>query len=53
MKPYMDRLLTNGEEYGVPDKPYSCPECDKHFHHLSQLLQHQDQKHNNHRLLSN
>ena len=41
-------LLTNGgNNYGVPDYPYQCPECYKSFRQLSQLMQHQDQKHNN------
>ena len=30
---------------GVPDKPYHCQECSKSFRQMSQLLQHQDQKH--------
>ena len=45
-------LLTNG--YGnadVPDLPYKCPECVRSFRQLSQLLQHQDQKHNSMRML--
>jgi DNA-directed RNA polymerase subunit RPC12/RpoP len=46
-------MLTNGGSTNhVPNYPYHCQECSKAFHHLSQLLQHQDQKHNNHRLLS-
>lgn len=46
--------LTNGgnwEDVSVPDFPYNCPDCSKQFRHLSQLLQHQDQKHNNSRLM--
>ena len=47
-------LLTYGGTISgpVPDKPYCCKECSKSFHQLSQLLQHQDQKHNNRRMLS-
>lgn len=30
----------------VPDYPYKCPSCNKLFRQLSQLMQHQDQKHN-------
>jgi hypothetical protein len=45
-------LLTwNGMNNGVPDLPYRCPECNKSFRQLSQLLQHQDQKHNTHRMI--
>ena len=44
-------LLTNGgNNYGVPDHPYQCRECTKSFRQLSQLMQHQDQKHNNTRM---
>ena len=32
---------------GTP-MPYQCPECTKSFRQLSQLLQHQDQKHGRH-----
>mmetsp|Transcript_74552 Transcript_74552/g.112331 ORF Transcript_74552/g.112331 Transcript_74552/m.112331 type:complete len:179 (-) Transcript_74552:222-758(-) len=44
-------LLTNGsynDPGGVPDFPYQCPECARSFRQLSQLLQHQDQKHSRH-----
>ena len=45
-------LLTNGGyNSGVPDLPYQCQECAKSFRQLSQLMQHQDQKHNNTRML--
>jgi DNA-directed RNA polymerase subunit RPC12/RpoP len=37
----------------VPDFPYHCQPCNKKFRQLSQLLQHQDQKHNNHLALTN
>lgn len=41
-------LLTNGGyNDGVPDFPYQCPQCAKSFRNASQLMQHQDQKHNN------
>jgi len=51
----MRQFLTNapmiGYDYGnhdrsVPDFPYKCPDCNKMFKQLSQLMQHQDQKHN-------
>jgi Zinc-finger of C2H2 type/Zinc finger, C2H2 type len=29
----------------VPDRPYKCPDCERYFRQLSQLLQHQDNKH--------
>ena len=48
------RLTYDGEydNSGVPDYPYTCPECnDRSFRHLSQLLQHRDQKHGDQRLL--
>jgi hypothetical protein len=55
MQPYMTGtpLLTNGgHNYGgVPDFPYQCQQCAKSFRHLSQLMQHQDNKHNNRRML--
>lgn len=39
-------MLTNGDSYSsVPDYPYQCPQCSKAFRQLSQLLQHEDQKH--------
>ena len=42
-------MLTNGGyNDSVPDYPYQCPECTKSFRQLSQLLQHQDQKHGRH-----
>jgi len=52
MRPYISHIpmLTNGSYGGgnVPDYPYSCPQCvNKSFRQLSQLLQHNDQKHNN------
>lgn len=35
-----------GDAYGdVPDYPYRCPDCYTQYRNLSQLLQHQDQKH--------
>lgn len=42
----------DGSYGGVPDTPYHCPDCSKSFRQLSQLLQHQDQKHNNTRMIS-
>ena len=40
-------MLTNGGHYdSIPDFPYQCRECAKSFRQMSQLLQHQDQKHN-------
>jgi DNA-directed RNA polymerase subunit RPC12/RpoP len=42
-----------GNSYGdVPDKPYCCPDCNKSFRQLSQLLQHQDNKHRNYNMLT-
>ena len=54
MQPYMNGtpLLTNGGyNHGVPDFPYQCRQCAKSFRQLSQLMQHQDNKHNNMRML--
>ena len=46
-------MITNGNYSNgpVPDFPYQCPQCNKKFRNLSQLMQHQDQKHNNLRIL--
>jgi DNA-directed RNA polymerase subunit RPC12/RpoP len=41
-------LLTysgNYEDDDVPEYPYKCPDCNRNFKQLSQLLQHQDNKH--------
>ena len=48
-------LLTNGsnDDYHVPEYPYRCPECSKPFRQLSQLLQHQDNKHRRNHMLTN
>lgn len=47
--------LTYGDwhnNYGnVPEFPYKCPDCSKSFRQLSQLLQHNDQKHGQMRML--
>jgi DNA-directed RNA polymerase subunit RPC12/RpoP len=46
--------LTNGDwnpSHEVPEY-YHCPGCVKTFRHLSQLLQHQDQKHGHAQLLA-
>ncbi|KAL3821991.1 hypothetical protein ACHAXA_002977 [Cyclostephanos tholiformis] len=57
MQPYMTgiSLLTNGGGGhgggGVPEFPYQCRQCDRSFRQLSQLMQHQDNKHNNTRML--
>lgn len=54
MQPFMTEtpLLTNGSSNsGVPDFPYHCPQCAKSFRQLSQLLQHQDQKHGTLRMI--
>lgn len=55
MQQYMDLtpLLTyGGGNNAIPDLPYKCPHCvNKSFRHLSQLMQHSDQKHNNTRML--
>lgn len=48
MQPFLNGtpMLTNGGyNNSVPDFPYQCPECARSFRQLSQLLQHQDQKH--------
>ena len=55
MNQYMTPMLEY-DGYGsnqVPDFPYQCQPCGKMFRHLSQLLQHQDQKHNNRMALTN
>lgn len=55
MRPYMSsvpQLTYGGSSHGAaPEYPYSCNECNKQFRQLSQLMQHQDAKHNNTRLL--
>mmetsp|Transcript_17434 Transcript_17434/g.25177 ORF Transcript_17434/g.25177 Transcript_17434/m.25177 type:complete len:176 (+) Transcript_17434:30-557(+) len=40
------------EDSDIPDYPYCCPDCNKSFRQLSQLLQHKDQKHNQNNLLA-
>lgn len=46
------RLTYDNSDYGqVPDLPYTCRECCKSFRQLSQLLQHQDNKHQQNNLL--
>uniref|UniRef100_A0A7S2YSA1 C2H2-type domain-containing protein n=1 Tax=Entomoneis paludosa TaxID=265537 RepID=A0A7S2YSA1_9STRA len=56
MRPFMNSTpmleYGDGSDYGVPDLPYHCPDCSKPFRHLSQLLQHQDQKHGSTRMIS-
>ncbi|KAL7576681.1 hypothetical protein ACA910_005608 [Epithemia clementina (nom. ined.)] len=60
MRRYMNQatMLEYDSDYddygdrGVPELPYHCPECSRSFRNLSQLLQHQDQKHNNVRMLT-
>lgn len=45
-------LLTNGDSTDdVPDFPYQCQQCSKAYRHLSQLLQHNDQKHQVHNFM--
>lgn len=54
MNQYMLPQLGNGghgDKQGVPDFPYQCRPCSKKFRQMSQLLQHQDQKHNNRRAI--
>mmetsp|Transcript_30490 Transcript_30490/g.45403 ORF Transcript_30490/g.45403 Transcript_30490/m.45403 type:complete len:211 (-) Transcript_30490:363-995(-) len=55
MQPYMTGtpMLTNGgyRDGSTPDYPYHCYQCNKQFRHLSQLLQHNDQKHGQMRML--
>jgi DNA-directed RNA polymerase subunit RPC12/RpoP len=36
----------NSGQRAVPNNPYQCNCCGRQFHALSQLMQHQDQKHN-------
>jgi hypothetical protein len=49
MQPYLSdvpRLTYGGyDDDDVPEFPYSCPDCFRSFKQLSQLLQHQDNKH--------
>ena len=58
-KGQMQQFITPMLEYqgnghsGTPDFPYCCHPCNKYFRQLSQLLQHQDQKHNNLMALTN
>jgi len=58
-KSQMNSFMTPMLEYGgyganvVPEFPYHCAPCNKKFRQMSQLLQHQDQKHNNRLSLTN
>lgn len=49
MQPYVNdvpRLMYGGYDHcEVPDFPYTCPDCSRSFKQLSQLLQHNDNKH--------
>jgi DNA-directed RNA polymerase subunit RPC12/RpoP len=47
-------MLTNGgfDSGGVPELPYHCPDCSRSYRQLSQLLQHQDQKHRHQAMLA-
>lgn len=40
----------NNNNNDVPDYPYKCRQCNVSYRQLSQLMQHQDNKHNNNRL---
>jgi len=56
MNQYMTNtpMLENGSSNGygqVSDYPYQCRECQKSFRQLGQLMQHQDTKHGNRRML--
>jgi DNA-directed RNA polymerase subunit RPC12/RpoP len=59
-KSQMNRFMTNtplltnqsNDFAGVPDLPYHCTDCNKSFRQMSQLLQHQDSKHDSNRLLT-
>lgn len=54
MQRYMNDVpqITYGDydDEDVPEYPYRCPDCDKSFRQMSQLLQHQDNKHGSHPL---
>lgn len=56
MRPFMTSVpqITYGgyDCDSVPSLPYQCKDCSKSFRQLSQLLQHQDQKHRNPRMLT-
>jgi len=56
MQPYLTStpMLTNGSHWqeGTPDFPYRCHQCQKSFRQASQLLQHNDAKHGQTRLLA-
>eukprot|EP00934_Nitzschia_sp_Nitz4_P004575 Nitzschia sp. Nitz4//scaffold38_size140716//90164//90511//NITZ4_003151-RA/size140716-exonerate_protein2genome-gene-0.108-mRNA-1//-1//CDS//3329550090//4565//frame0 len=55
MRPYMTHvpMLTNGGyEDDTPDFPYQCQHCVRSFRQLSQLLQHNDAKHNEYQALT-
>lgn len=55
MRPYLTNtpMLTNGgyQDGSTPDYPYECRPCNKSFRQMSQLLQHNDQKHGQTRML--
>mmetsp|Transcript_56258 Transcript_56258/g.67773 ORF Transcript_56258/g.67773 Transcript_56258/m.67773 type:complete len:171 (+) Transcript_56258:79-591(+) len=56
MRPFMayaPQLLYGGYSCGsVPNFPYRCPQCYMSYQQLSQLMQHQYQKHSNNDMLT-
>jgi Zn-finger nucleic acid-binding protein len=54
MQPYVNSVprLTNGghDDDDVPEYPYRCHDCGLNYKNLSQLLQHQDNRHGKHTL---
>ena len=47
MLTWSNENFNTGDDF-IPEFPYHCPQCSMCFRQMGQLLQHQDNRHNNH-----